>query len=207
MAEDAEPTDAPVEPKPKAKKRVPAKVPAAQKVLRDQRIVALRAQGWSWPKIAAEVKLTERSCRRTWSEWTQGNRHTVQNIDPLDVAIEMLARLDADIETLAEIGTDLNEQAQARVGAIRAKGLAMSQQTELLQALDLLPHNLGKLQVELEVRYVIQALMVWVEEFVHGVVTEVREFGEVRDTDDLMADAEMSLQRILRRQPAAALQE
>lgn len=208
MADDAEPKPE-AESKPEPKKRAKPKpkgraqkVSAHEKVQRDSQVVALRAQGLSWRKVAAEVKLTERSCRRIWSDWTKANRHTIQNIDPLDVAIEQLVRLDSDIEQLAEIGANKKEMAAARVGAIRAKGIAMQQQTELLQALDLLPRNLGKLQVELEIRYVIQALMVWAEEFVTGLVAEVREHGEVRDTDDLMADAEDGLQRILRREQA-----
>lgn len=153
---------------------------------RHSTVISLRAQGRSWATIEKETGLGQRQCRKIWKAFVDEGKLDVQQTDPVAVVFEQITRLDRDIETLADIGIN-GDNDNARVGALRAKAQLMAQQTELLQAVGLMPKNLGKIQVEVEQRYVIQQLMVFIDEFV---------------APDRMDEAEAKLLRLFRTETA-----
>lgn len=133
-----------------------------QRAQRDQLIVNLRASGASWKTISEhpDVQLEPRSCRRVWSQWREQEKLDIQEMDPLDIVYDQLTRLETQVERLGDIAEDCRKSfPAAAVGAHRAQGAAMAQQAELMLATGIMPRNLGKVQVELEVRYVLTRLI------------------------------------------------
>lgn len=137
---------------------------AKEKVKRDAEVVKLRASGMSWPTIAARVGISDRHCRTVWTQWRDEGKLDLQKLDPLDVVFEHIERYDSMVERLANLADGADSDA-SKVGALRTMVATLQAQTELLMAVGLMPRNLGRLQVELEVRFVIQALMAWAEKF------------------------------------------
>lgn len=179
MAEDVEPPQPaePVEPAEPAStelvaedapKTGPGSNRAANAIASAERhamVISLRAQGMSWATVAFESGLSMGFAKAVWKRFVDEGKLTIQQTDPVAVVFEQISRLDADIETLALLSKNA-DNANAKVGAIRTKSELMKQQVVLLQAVGLMPKTLGKISVEVEQRYVIQQLMVFVNEFV-----------------------------------------
>lgn len=125
---------------------------ALAKVERDRRIVADRARGLSWQKIAGRHEVDERTCRRAWQAWMDEEKPNLTGRDPLDVVFELVQHYEAWSEELAEIA-DAAEQDNNKIGAIKAQIDCELRKTELLQATGILPKQLGKLRVEMDIRY------------------------------------------------------
>lgn len=127
-------------------------------------VVRLRLKGLSWPAVGEQVGLKEGRCKQIWSRWREEAKPFIEGLDPLDYVTEMVARYDQQYETLAEMAYDEKTPASARVGAVNAQRAVMESQATLLQETGMLPRNLGKLQVELDVRYLAVQLAAWAKE-------------------------------------------
>jgi hypothetical protein len=139
---------------------------------RHSQIVALRARGRSWAFIAEETGLSDRHCRRVWKDWREAEKPSLEQLDPVDVVIEMFARSEAQIEQLAEIADDRKAGSAVRVGAINAMRAAQQAQIELLQETGYMPRNLGRVQRELDLRYLMTKIVAVFEKY--GLPDEAR---------------------------------
>lgn len=174
----------------KPRKRGPSnRLNARQTAQRQALVIRLRAQGLSWNTVVERSGVSIGHAKRLWSGYKGEMKPDLQDLDPLDVVVEQLARIDQDIETLAEIALNRENHPNARVGALNAKRALYGQMIELLQAIGKVPKHLGKLEVELEVRYVAQQLVLLLEEFV---------------PDERLPSAERKLMELLRRGVPAA---
>jgi hypothetical protein len=137
---------------------------------RNAKVVRDRARGFGWTTIAERHDLSERQCRRIWGEW-QADRSDVYEQDPLALFQELFDAYDAGIEDLALVLEEASQDS-AKVGAIKARLDLVSNKAELLQAVGLLPSNLGRLNEERELRAL--ADTVWDVMDRHGVSEEAR---------------------------------
>jgi hypothetical protein len=132
------------------------RVPADEKVRRDALVVADRARGLTWPTIAARHDLSERQCRSVYSEFR--GRADREAEDPEDEARDAVRLLEAVVEELALLSETTNNDA-VQLGAIRTKLDAMCRRIELMQALGLLPRDLGLFEDRRDGRLMASALL------------------------------------------------
>ena len=119
---------------------------------RNDMIVAMRARGVSERQVAQTLNVDRTTVQRVMKEFRAMNP-TLRNADPLEIIDEMLGGLQADLEELATLSVTAKSD-NARVGAINARMAARDRIISLLQTTGVLPHDLGKLSVEIDVRYI-----------------------------------------------------
>lgn len=132
-------------------------LPRDEQAQRDADIVAARLRGLGWAQIARTYGLTVRRVQQIFAAWRQENK-TLRHQDPLDIVDELLEQYQGAAEELALVAVNA-DNTSARVGAIRARMEAMKNIAELLQAVGVLPKDLGTLRVEMDVRYVAETIL------------------------------------------------
>jgi hypothetical protein len=141
----------------------PLRLPAAEKVKRDQQLIRDRLRGAAWGTLAEKYGIDGSTARRIFYAWRQSNhgkKHMdLSGRDPIEIVWETAARYEAWIEQLAEIAWDPDAQDSVRVGAINSQMAATEKLTTLLQATGILPRHLGKLRIEADVRLVAQRIL------------------------------------------------
>lgn len=167
------------------------KLSTAAAAKRHAKVIELRASGLAWASVAVQVGLAESSCKEVWKKWSDEGKLEIQGTDPIAVVLEQITRLDVAIGELAEIASNKTNQAAARVGAIGAKARLMAQQVELLQAVGLMPKQLGRLAIELDVRFVSQQMFVILEKYVPKarLAQAENEFASLIDRGDAVLEA------------------
>lgn len=135
---------------------------AADKAKRDAELVADRAKGWAWAKVAKKYDITVRQAHNIWDDEKSRHIPALTEEDALSVVYESLARYEEWQNQLADVTEDSN--GAVKVGAIRAQMDCENRATELRQATGLLPKNLGKLAVEWDVRFVVRQVVAVLEE-------------------------------------------
>ena len=134
-----------------------------QRHVRNMRIVQARlGRGLSWPNVAATYRLSERACRTIVKAYRDA-QPSLKAIDPIDTIEERLFQLQGAAEELALVAQTADNDS-ARIGAIKARLDALAQHTELLQAVGVLPNELGRLRVEVDVRVIAQRVLAVVAE-------------------------------------------
>jgi hypothetical protein len=144
---------------------------------RNAKVIESRSKGRSWAGVCEDSGLSLGQVKRVWKKFVDEGKLEVQTEDPIAVVFEQITRYDVMIEELADLSKN-SDNDSARVGAIRARAQVMREQIELLQAVGLVPKQLGSLKIELENRYVVQQLMVFVDKYVPGEKIEEAE-GEL----------------------------
>jgi hypothetical protein len=134
---------------------VAPRLPAAEKAARDEDIVRGRASGYTVGTLATRYGLDERHVRRILREHRERQPPLTARFDHIEVAMDSLDQLDYVIEELAELADAANQEA-VRLGAIRSKLTAMRDRWSLLQAVGLLPNDLGSLADEIDVRMMVE---------------------------------------------------
>lgn len=121
---------------------------------RNQLLLEDKARGRSDDTLAKTYKITPRMVRNIWADWRDIEQPKLKGIDPIDIVFEKVQRYSAWIEQLAEVVADVDTPEAVRVSAIKAQGNLDSKQTDILQATGLLPKNLGRLKVDLDLRFI-----------------------------------------------------
>jgi hypothetical protein len=134
-----------------------ARLSAQKQVQRDARIVSDRARGFGWAAIAERHGLSERRCHEIWSTYW-ATQPSLGEIDPVEAVNEAIAQHDALVEDLARLA-ETSTQDAVRLGVLKAKREAMRERLILMQAVGLLPRDLGLLKHEVDVRRIIQVFM------------------------------------------------
>jgi hypothetical protein len=156
----------------KSKAKKPAKAAAADKperatptvteqANRNAEIVAGKMRGLSWSQLAASYGITIRRCQQIFAEWREENP-TLRHHDPIEIADDLLDGYTADIEELVLIAATSDQDA-VRVGAINARMNARQRITELLQALGVLPNDLGEMRIQIDARITAQKVLAVLE--------------------------------------------
>jgi hypothetical protein len=124
---------------------------------RDELMVALRARGVSERQVAATFGVERTTVLRAMHNWRETNP-TLRNNDPLEIIDHMLYGYQADLEELALLSAGAKSET-AKVGAINARMLVRERIINLLQSTGVLPHDLGKLRLEVDVRFIAQKVI------------------------------------------------
>jgi len=140
------------------------------RVERNAEVVRDRARGFGWSRVAERNGLSERQCRRICEEWRESRRREPDQ-DPLELFEELLDAYDAGVEDLAVVLEEASQDA-VKVGAIKARVALIEDKAKLLQAVGLLPWNLGRLKEERDLRVVAETAWDVMER--HGVPEEAR---------------------------------
>ena len=145
-------------------------LPPQARVERNAEVVRDRARGLGWSKVAERNGLSERQCRRICEEW-RATRPSAYDHDPLALLDEILDHYDAGIEDLALVREEALQDA-VKVGAVKARMNLIREKAELLQAVGILPRDLGKFAEERDLRVV--ADTVWAVMDKHDVPDDAR---------------------------------
>jgi chorismate mutase len=123
-------------------------VTAQERVGRNAEVFNARARGWSWPTIAAQFNLSERQCRRVVAEYREATG-SLADLDASEIVRDTLEAYDAAIEDLALLADETAHDG-TKLGAIRARLDAVKSRWELMQAIGVLPADLGQLWPEFD---------------------------------------------------------
>jgi hypothetical protein len=119
---------------------------------RERALVHDRLVGMSWEKLAIKHGIGERQARRWFQHWKERPK-TDEQQDPIEYVFEELTRLEALFQGQGAIATSDDTSASERINAMKAMADLIKQMVELRQEAGLLPRNLGKLRVELDIRW------------------------------------------------------
>ena len=117
---------------------------------RDAQIAADRAAGRSWPSIAADHDISERQARRAARSHWEGASGLTEH-DPVEAVLEALAQVDAIAERFARLAAEATHDAVV-VGALKGQLGAIRERLALMQAVGLLPLDLGLLRRDIHAR-------------------------------------------------------
>jgi hypothetical protein len=139
--------------------RVPVapRLPAAQKVGRDQRIVGDRARGLAWATIAERHGLSERQCQNIIAEHLAAQRH-VTNDDVARYVDELLLQLDRAVEEFALLAERTGND-PVRLGALKAKAGLLVQRLAILRLCGRIPADPYQLQWAVDAQRVRDVLL------------------------------------------------
>lgn len=143
---------------------------------RDAAIVRARLmQHKSYLSIAAEFGVNERTARRAVRRWLDEQRQTLEGIDGSDVLAEMLVMYEGILESFIEIRDKASAEGKLGVMVSANNGIArtVERKAELMQAVGLLPFDLGAIQDEFDARWLFSVL--WSVLIKHKVPKVVRD--------------------------------
>lgn len=124
---------------------------AMQIAMRNLEVVSDRMRGDSVEVVANKYGLSGQRIRGIMAEYRESNP-TLRHHDPVDIVDELLDGYTADLRALndtydqAAKGNNLN----ARIGAVNARMTARARIAELLQAIGVLPHDLGTMHLVID---------------------------------------------------------
>lgn len=168
---------------------------AVEKVKRDAEVVRLRLEyptrTWEWVAVTVsaikpEWKIAARTCQTVYSTWQQEKAEELAHPDALEIVQEhiqgfrLLREQQAQVarEAAGKLTTRIHEktgeeqdvvlgaQPQIVLGALKAMADLRLKELTLLQETGLLPKNLGRIEMELDLRRVEEAVFVIIDRFV-----------------------------------------
>lgn len=120
----------------------------SQQYDRNMRIVEARIRNKPWSGIAKAEGLTIRRCQQIFGEWAATNP-TLREHDPVAIVDELLRGYQAVIEDLS-VEAATSKMDAVRVGAHNSKLRAYREMAELLQAIGVLPNDLGTMHLHID---------------------------------------------------------
>lgn len=130
---------------------------------RDDEIVSLKARGLTYKQIAAALDIDRTTAIEAVKRFRESNP-TLRQHDPIKIVDEMVEGYQADLNELAMISNATANEA-VRVGAVNARMAARDRIVGLLQAVGVLPHDLGRLRLEVDVRYIAERVVTVLEKY------------------------------------------
>lgn len=130
---------------------------ASQQAHRNAEIVSARLRNLPWASIANMYDLSERRCKQVFDEYRRENP-TLRHHKPVEVVDWLLDGYEGCLEELA-IVSNTTAHDSSRVGAINGRMTALRQIAELLQAIGVLPHDLGQLRLQVDADVTIQRVV------------------------------------------------
>lgn len=151
---------------PREKRLVKNGVKVWERVERNLAIVERRVRGDRWEDIANDHGVTIRRCKQIVEAYRAANP-TLRHHDPVEVVDELLDGYAADIRALNETydKANLNGNVSGAVGAVNSRMNAREKIAELLQAIGVLPHDLGTMHLIIEGRVVAEKVFAVLERY------------------------------------------
>lgn len=122
---------------------------AEQQTERNLLIVGERARGVTVDEVARKYRVTDRTVRNVMAKWRDRNP-TLRTHEPMDIVDEMLDGYAALISDYEKDATTAGHGTAIAVGARHGKLRAYRQRAELLQAVGVLPNDIGTLNLYID---------------------------------------------------------
>lgn len=137
---------------------MPDKLPmdAVSVAARHARIRAMKLAARTWDEIAAEVGMSARGCQEAYYTWRDADKLELRQLaqeDPLEMVHEHIAGFQAIRRELG-ICADESTNESAKVGALKAIADLRQKEIDLLQAVGMLPKNLGRFAIDIDMRFI-----------------------------------------------------
>jgi hypothetical protein len=136
------------------------KLTSEERIARNHALVALRIRrpDLTFVDLGFIYGITERRARGIWHEWRDTDRSMLTDEDPVDVIHEHIAgfrHLRAQAAVLAETTTSDS----VMLGALKLVAEMRMRDIELRQETGLLPHDLGRIEIDLDIRFVVDQVV------------------------------------------------
>lgn len=131
---------------------------------RNMKIVAAKIRRTPWSEIAKEHRLTKRRCQQIWDQWRAVNP-TLRDHDPIEIVDELLYGYQATLEDLEATVQASDTDSPVRVAALNGKLRVFREMAELLQAIGVLPNDLGTLKVHVDGQVTAERVITVLEKF------------------------------------------
>jgi hypothetical protein len=130
-----------------------------ERVERDQALVAyrLRNPSKSMDLVGQHFGLTGRGAAKAWARWKDVDRAFMQKENPVDVIHEHIAGFKELREDAARLAQ--SKHVAVALGALRLIADLRSREIALRQETGLLPHDLGTVRLELDVRFLMEKVI------------------------------------------------
>lgn len=169
---------------PEPKKRVTPTV--EEQYRRNLEIVMDRARGKTWPDIAELHGVSVRRARQIHTAWRAEYR-TLRHHDPMEIVDDMLDGFTADLADLTKVVEKAPDGSPAQVGAINARRAVRKDILILLQAIGVMPNDLGTMRIHLETTVLVERVVAVFERFNLGEEVEDALIEELGGTKALEA--------------------
>jgi hypothetical protein len=138
---------------------------AAQQSLRDSWMVVRISQGWTFPEVAAEAKISVSQAKRAVKAKREAMPALLEQ-DPVEIITYLVEGFQASIGDFEKMALAYSQaHPSAAVGAKKAANDARASLTTLLQSVRVLPHDLGTMRHLVDLRAVVAAVIDGVEAF------------------------------------------
>lgn len=133
-----------------------------EQVKRNLEIVSKRLQGVDEHEVAAEFGIGARRVRQIVAAY-RATRPALREHDPMQIVDDLIDGYMSDISTLARVQSTAEgrNNFNAVIGAVNSKTTIRARLVELMQAVDVLPHELGTLKLVMDGRVLSERLMSW----------------------------------------------
>lgn len=163
-----------------------ALLPQDERDIRNTEIVKKKWRGLTDAELAAEYGISPRGIRKIITAWRRdhpGLRLRAAE-DASSVVDELIDSYEGTAGWFAEIALAADNHAAA-VGALRGRMDALEKIATLLQASGALPHDLGKLRLEIDVKYVAEVLVKVFEEHDVAIAAQIAVLDTLSDSTGL----------------------
>lgn len=144
-----------------------AQLPQDEREARNTEIVTKKWRGATDAQLASEYDMSARGIRKVMAAWRRdhpGLRLRAAE-DASAVVDELIESYEGTAGMFLELAESAGDNTAAAVGALRGRMDALEKIAALLQASGALPHDLGKLRLEIDVKYVAEVLVTVFEEY------------------------------------------
>lgn len=141
----------------------------AERESRDLKIVTAKSRSISDADVATSLDVSIATVQSVMKKW-RDSEPDLETIDPIRMIEAMLFELRGSIEEYALVAAT-TKQDSVRVGAINKRVETILQTAALMQTTGVLPHDLGTLKIDLEVRAFASIVLEGFREF--GVADEI----------------------------------
>lgn len=141
---------------------------AAETAMRNGLIVQRVHQQWTWPMIAEEAGVSARQCQRVYENYREGP--SPFDVDPSQYVEELAIGYRISIGEFIALAASADNTAAA-VGALKGANDAREKMLALMQAVGVVPEDLGVLKLHRDVQQVAQKMLDGIERFEAGLIS------------------------------------
>ena len=145
-----------------------ARLRAAEKAMRDALIVQRVHESWTWPMIAEESGISVRQAQRVWESFR--DQPSPWDVDPSTYVEELARGYRITVGQFTALAASADNTAAA-VGALKGANDAREKLMALVQAVGIVPDDLGTLKLHRDVREVATRMLDTMEAFEQGELT------------------------------------
>lgn len=143
-----------------------SKLTSAERVERNRALIStkIRRPDLTWVDLGVVFGVTERQARNVWTDWRDRDRTMLTGEDPVDVIHEHIVGF-RDLRAQAAVLAERTERDDVVLGALKLVAALRAKDIELRQQTGLLPHDLGRIEVDLDMRFIVERVVELLRKF------------------------------------------